>query len=135
MLDFNKRRAAILYDMFIRFRTSYYETNLSTRETSSSVNAFLNGFILAIIDCSWQNESNQERYRGLYPADPGSRDAFRDVISCDAISCDITPPYNKIKNNTWKFHLYSVFLLSTVKNIIQYKNCSLLKYTSRSQNN
>jgi len=31
--------------------------------TKSSVNAFLNGY-LAIIDCSRQNESNQEQYRG-----------------------------------------------------------------------
>jgi len=39
-LDFKKRRAAILYDLFICFRTSYYQTSSSIRETSSSVKAF-----------------------------------------------------------------------------------------------
>jgi len=39
-LDFNKRRVAISYDMFIRFRMPCYQTSLSIRETSSSVNAF-----------------------------------------------------------------------------------------------
>ena len=56
-LDFDKRRAAILYDMYLRFRTSYYQIPHERNEPAFQLNSFLKGFILVIIDCSRQNES------------------------------------------------------------------------------
>ena len=33
-LNFNKRRAALLYDMYLRFRTSYYQIPCERNESS-----------------------------------------------------------------------------------------------------
>jgi len=56
-LDFDKRRAAILYDMYLHFRTSYYQIPRERNEPSFQLYSFLEGFILVTIDCSRQNES------------------------------------------------------------------------------
>jgi len=54
-LDFDKRRA-ILYDMYLRFRTSYYQIPRERNE-SFQLNSFLKDFTLVTFDCSRQNES------------------------------------------------------------------------------
>ncbi|XP_018307224.1 uncharacterized protein [Mycetomoellerius zeteki] len=62
-LDFDKRRTAILYDMFVRFRASYYQISKESSETLFKTDSFRNFFPLVItrqsmiIDCSRQNES------------------------------------------------------------------------------
>jgi len=56
-LDFDKRRTAILYDIFIHFRTSYYQISKESSETLFKTDSFRNLFPLVIIDCSRQNES------------------------------------------------------------------------------
>ena len=57
-LDFDKRRATISYDMYLRFRASYYQISRERNEPSFQLNSFLKGFTLVTIDkYSWQNES------------------------------------------------------------------------------
>ncbi|KYN03346.1 PREDICTED: uncharacterized protein LOC108773502 [Cyphomyrmex costatus] len=56
-LDFDKNRTAILYDMFVRFRTSYYQILRERSETLFKTDAFRKMFPMVIIDCSRQNES------------------------------------------------------------------------------
>ncbi|XP_018302115.1 uncharacterized protein [Mycetomoellerius zeteki] len=56
-LDFDKRRTAILNDMFVRFRTSYYQISKESSETLFKTDSFRNLFPLVIMDCSRQNES------------------------------------------------------------------------------
>jgi len=56
-LDFDKRRTTILYDMNLRFHTSYYQIPRERNKPSFQLNSFLRGFTLVIIDCSRQNES------------------------------------------------------------------------------
>ncbi|XP_018405104.1 PREDICTED: uncharacterized protein LOC108781588 [Cyphomyrmex costatus] len=56
-LDFDKNRTAILYDMFVHFRTSYYQILRERSETLFKPDAFKNMFSMVIIDCSRQNES------------------------------------------------------------------------------
>ncbi|XP_070529826.1 uncharacterized protein [Cardiocondyla obscurior] len=54
-LDFDKKRYAILYDMYIRFRKAYYGN--SSYEAFCNVAAFLSYGPFVVIDCSRQNES------------------------------------------------------------------------------
>ncbi|XP_018393221.1 PREDICTED: uncharacterized protein LOC108772226 [Cyphomyrmex costatus] len=56
-LDWDKRKNAILYDMFVRFRTSYYQILRERGETLLRADFFRDRFPIAIIDCSLQNES------------------------------------------------------------------------------
>ncbi|XP_018400776.1 PREDICTED: uncharacterized protein LOC108778169 [Cyphomyrmex costatus] len=56
-LNFDKNRTAILYDMFVRFRISYYQILRERSETLFKADAFRNMFSMVIIDCSRQNES------------------------------------------------------------------------------
>ncbi|XP_018405039.1 PREDICTED: uncharacterized protein LOC108781543 [Cyphomyrmex costatus] len=56
-LDWDKRKNAILYDMFVRFRTSYYQILRERGETLLRADFFRDRFPIAIIDCSRQNES------------------------------------------------------------------------------
>ncbi|XP_018405192.1 PREDICTED: uncharacterized protein LOC108781652 [Cyphomyrmex costatus] len=51
-LDWNKHRTAILYDMFIRFRTSYYQIPCERSETLFRTDTFRDLFPQVIIDCS-----------------------------------------------------------------------------------
>jgi len=55
-LDFDKRRAAILYDMYLRFHMSYYQIPRERNEPAFQLNFFLKGFTLVTID-SQPNES------------------------------------------------------------------------------
>ncbi|XP_070527374.1 uncharacterized protein [Cardiocondyla obscurior] len=54
-LDFDKKKYAILYDMYIRFRKAYYGN--SSYEAFCNVAAFLSYGPFVVIDCSRQNES------------------------------------------------------------------------------
>ncbi|XP_014486939.1 PREDICTED: uncharacterized protein LOC106750845 [Dinoponera quadriceps] len=54
-LDFAKRRYAILYDMYKRFRTSYYRC--SSDDVWLTTDDFLRRGPFVVIDCSRQNES------------------------------------------------------------------------------
>lgn len=54
-LDFEKNRFAVLFDMYSRFRKSYYGCDNST--TLLTISKFLHCGPLAVIDCSRQNES------------------------------------------------------------------------------
>jgi len=54
-LDFDKNRYAVLYDMYARFRKTYYGCNC--REVFCSVITFLTYGPFVVIDCSRQNES------------------------------------------------------------------------------
>jgi len=54
-LDFDKNRYAILYDMYARFRKSYYGSNYG--EVFCNITAFLAYGPFVVIDCSRQNES------------------------------------------------------------------------------
>ncbi|KYM85252.1 hypothetical protein ALC53_04773, partial [Atta colombica] len=56
-LDFDKRRAVILYDMYLHYRT-YCQILHERNESSFQLNSFLKGFVYSItIDCSRQNKS------------------------------------------------------------------------------
>ena len=50
-LNLDKRRTAILYDMFVRLRTSYYQISNERIETLFRTDSFRNLFPLVIIDC------------------------------------------------------------------------------------
>ncbi|XP_072758708.1 uncharacterized protein [Anoplolepis gracilipes] len=54
-LDFDKKRYAILFDMYARFRKSYYECN--NDNVLFTMVKFLECGPLTVIDCSRQNES------------------------------------------------------------------------------
>ena len=55
---FDKRRVTILYDMYLRFRISYYHIPRERNELSFQLNSILKGFTLVTINCSQrQNES------------------------------------------------------------------------------
>jgi len=77
--------------MFIYFRTFYYQISFNPRNVIKREN-FLNGYSLAIIDCSWQNESNQKRYRrecireyySLLPHLTWSHVRIQPVVQCSA---------------------------------------------------
>jgi len=56
-LVFDKCRAAILYDIYLRFRRFYYQIPRKKNEPSFQLHSFLKGFTLVIIDCSRQNRS------------------------------------------------------------------------------
>lgn len=53
-LNFNKNRFAVLYDMYSKFRKSYYGNN--TEEALLTISQFQDHGPLIIIDCSRQNE-------------------------------------------------------------------------------
>lgn len=54
-LDFNRKRYAILFDMYARFRKAYY--GYDCYETLCTVYTFLDKGPFVVIDCSRQNES------------------------------------------------------------------------------
>ncbi|XP_018407683.1 PREDICTED: uncharacterized protein LOC108783581 [Cyphomyrmex costatus] len=56
-LNWDKHKTAILYEMFVRFRTSYYQIPRERGETLLRSVYFKERFPLVIIDCSRQNES------------------------------------------------------------------------------
>jgi len=55
-LDFDKRRTAILYDMYLRFCTSYYQIPHEKNELLFQLYSFLKFYSNLTIDCSRQNE-------------------------------------------------------------------------------
>ena len=55
-LDFDKYKIAVLHNMCVRFRTSYFEIPWKNRETLLDMKNFLHGYTHVIIDCSRQNE-------------------------------------------------------------------------------
>ena len=54
-LDFGKKRYAILFDMYARFRRAYY--GIDCFETLLNVLSFVEKGPFVVIDCSRQNES------------------------------------------------------------------------------
>ncbi|XP_029673951.1 uncharacterized protein LOC115242061 [Formica exsecta] len=54
-LDFEKHKVAVLYDMYSKFRRTYY--GCDNDETLLNLNKFLTHGPLVVIDCSRQNES------------------------------------------------------------------------------
>ncbi|XP_018309945.1 uncharacterized protein, partial [Mycetomoellerius zeteki] len=54
-LDFDKKRYAVLFDMYARFRRAYY--GIDCFETLLNVLLFINEGTFVVIDCSRQNES------------------------------------------------------------------------------
>ncbi|XP_070171213.1 uncharacterized protein [Polyergus mexicanus] len=54
-LDFDKRKVAVLYDMYSKFRRTYY--GCDNDEALLNINKFLTHGPLVVIDCSRQNES------------------------------------------------------------------------------
>lgn len=54
-LDYGRKRCAVLYDMYARFRKTYY--GIDCLETLLNVTTFLEKGPFAVIDCSRQNES------------------------------------------------------------------------------
>lgn len=54
-LDFENNKFAILYDMYSRFRKTYYGQN--NQETLLPIGAFIQVSPLVVIDCSYHNES------------------------------------------------------------------------------
>ena len=48
-LDFDKRRAAISYDMYLHFRMSYYQISRERNKLSFQLNSFLRGFTPIIL--------------------------------------------------------------------------------------
>ncbi|XP_070166138.1 uncharacterized protein [Polyergus mexicanus] len=54
-LDFDKHKVAVLYDMYSKFRKTYY--GCENDETLLNLNKFLTHGPLVVIDCSRQNES------------------------------------------------------------------------------
>lgn len=55
-LDFDNRKFAILYDMYVRFRKTYYGRDCDD-EALLTLKTFLKSGPLVVIDCSRQNES------------------------------------------------------------------------------
>ena len=55
-LNLDKHRIAILYDMYLRFRTFYYQIPRERNKSSFQLHSFLKGYTLVTIDCSRQNE-------------------------------------------------------------------------------
>ena len=51
-LDFDKYKTAVLYDMYVRFRTSYYQISRENCETVLNMKNFLHNYVYVIIDCS-----------------------------------------------------------------------------------
>ena len=54
-LDFEHKKAAILYDMYVKFQKTYYYYN--NRDAMLSIGEFLIHGSFVVIDCSRQNES------------------------------------------------------------------------------
>ncbi|KYN15988.1 hypothetical protein ALC57_11767, partial [Trachymyrmex cornetzi] len=56
-LDFSKKRYAVLFDMYARFRKAYY--GIDYFETLLNVLSFVEKGLFVVIDCSRQNESDK----------------------------------------------------------------------------
>ncbi|KYN18664.1 hypothetical protein ALC57_09023 [Trachymyrmex cornetzi] len=56
-LNFDEYKTAVSYDMYVRFRTSYYQISWENRKTLLNMKNFLRGYTHVIIDCSRQNKS------------------------------------------------------------------------------